>query len=156
MLVARFERPLYNAAYRVVGDREDARDVTQVTFMQVAERIDEYRPGYRLFSWIYRIAVNAALNVARRKRRELPLSAWRAADVTPESGAAESERAARIQGALLELTLEHRTVIVLRHFSDASYREIAAVLSIDEKTVKSRLFEARQRLRALLPDLEGR
>ena len=156
-LVARYERPLYNAAYRVLGNADDARDVTQGAFMEVAKGLDGYDPNHRLFSWIYRITLNAALNLRRRKVREEPLSEGDAEGVeprNPESIAAGSELARRIQKALMQLTESHRVVLTLRHFSDCDYREIAGILEIDEKTVKSRLFEARQRLRGLLRDLE--
>src|SRR5207248_11429094 len=56
-LISRYQKPLYNAAYRVVGNPDDARDVTQVAFMEVAERLDEFDPNHRFFSWIYRIAL---------------------------------------------------------------------------------------------------
>lgn len=156
-LLTRYQRPIYNAAYRVLGNAEDASDVTQLAFMEVAERLDEFDPEHRFFSWIYRIALNAALNVLRRARREEPLpdgddrAGPERAD--PEGRALDAERSRRIQAGLMQLSEDHRTVLTLRHFSDLSYREISLVLQIDEAKVKSRLFEARQRLRELLGDL---
>jgi RNA polymerase sigma-70 factor (ECF subfamily) len=157
ILIARYERPLYNAAYRVLGNADDARDVTQVAFMEVAERVALYDPSHRFFSWLYRIALNAALNLLRRNSREEPLlgrEPGKLESVDPESSAAESELSCRIQRALMQMSEDHRVVLTLRHFSDCSYREIGLILEIEEKTVKSRLFEARQRLRELLRDLE--
>jgi len=154
VLVDRYEKPLYNAAYRVLGNADDARDVTQVAFMEVAERLTDYDPSHRFFSWIYRITVNAALNLLRRKGREQPRAEDELGPVDPESRAAESEASRRIQRALMQMSADHRVVLTLRHFSDCSYREIGLILEIEEKTVKSRLFEARQRLRELLHDLE--
>ena len=156
-LLGRYERPLYNAAYRVLGNADDARDVIQVAFMETAERLNDFDPNHRFFSWIYRITLNAALNLLRRNCREEPLGDHeprRLELVDPESCAVESEVSRRIQGALMQMSEEHRVVVTLRHFSDCSYREIGLMLSIEEKTVKSRLFEARQRLRELLSDLE--
>jgi len=158
LLVARYQRPLYNAAYRVLGNAADASDVTQATFMEVAERLDGYDPHRRFFSWIYRIALNAALNLARSKRREAPLGEEppRAVDSNdPQALMEVVERTKRVQDALMRLSEDHRAVLTLRHFSDLSYRDIAMVLEVDEKTVKSRLFEARQRLRELLARGEG-
>jgi RNA polymerase sigma-70 factor (ECF subfamily) len=157
VLVARYQKPLYNAAYRVLGNADDARDVTQVAFMEVAERLDGYDANHKFFSWIYRITLNAALNLLRRDGREQRLGDHerrRPGPVDPESRAAESEESRRIQRALMQMSEDHRVVLTLRHFSDCSYREIGLILEIDEKTVKSRLFEARQRLRELLRDLE--
>jgi RNA polymerase sigma-70 factor (ECF subfamily) len=154
-LIDRYERPLYNVAYRVLGDADDARDVTQAAFMEVAERLDAYDPSHKFFSWIYRIALNRALNLLRRKGREEPLGdEERIEPADPESRAAQSEESLRIQKALMQMSEEHRVVLTLRHFSGCSYREIGQILEIEEKTVKSRLFEARQRLRGALRDLE--
>jgi RNA polymerase sigma-70 factor (ECF subfamily) len=155
VLISRYERPLYNAAYRVLGNADDARDATQVAFMEVAERLADYDPSHRFFSWIYRITLNAALNLLRRNRREEPLADREKLElVNPESRAVESEVSSRVQRALMQMSADHRVVVTLRHFSGCSYREIAVILELEEKTVKSRLFEARQRLRELLGDLE--
>ncbi len=156
-LVERYQRPLYNAAYRVLGSREDARDVIQAAFMEVSQRLDGFDPRHRFFSWIYRIALNAALNVARRNRRqaELPAGELVAEGAGPDGGLVEEERARRIQAALDRLSADDRAVLTLRHFDELSYRDIAEVLGLEEKTVKSRLFEARQRLRALLAGQEA-
>ena len=156
-LVVRYQRPIYNAAFRVLGNAEDASDITQSVFLKVAERLDDYDPQYRFFSWIYRIALNESLNVLRRQGREdqmddesEPAGPER---LDPERLASEAQVSRRVQGALMTLKIDDRAVLTLRHFSECSYREIAQILDLDEKTVKSRLFEARQRLRELLRDL---
>jgi RNA polymerase sigma-70 factor (ECF subfamily) len=157
LLITRYERLLYNVAYRVLGNADDARDVTQVAFMEVAERIDEYDPAHKFFSWLYRIALNAALNMLRGNRRKDALGKAEpqpSAAPDPESRLADSELSGRIQRALMQLNEDHRVVMTLRHFSGCSYREIGAILGIEEKTVKSRLFEARLRMREGLRDLE--
>ena len=156
-LVVRYQRPVYNAAWWVLRNAEDARDVAQNVFMKVAERLDEYDPRYRFFSWIYRIAVNEALNQLRRRDREEPLDdeverAGPAGD-DPEAKASEAERDGKVRDAVMRMSANDRTVLMLRHFSELSYQEIADVLDVDEKTVKSRLFEARQRLRGTLSGL---
>jgi RNA polymerase sigma-70 factor (ECF subfamily) len=157
-LMERYQRAIYNAAYRVLGNGNDAADVTQTTFLKVAERLDEYDSQYKFFSWIYRIAINESLNTVRRDSRDEPLEnedelhGANAAD--PERKAYESELAGRVQLALMAMRFDHRIVITLRHFSDCSYGEIAWILDLQEKTVKSRLFEARQKLRELLKDFQ--
>jgi len=155
-LVVRYQRPIYNAALWILRKPEDANDVAQTVFLRVAERLDEYDDRYRFFSWIYRIAVNESLNLLRRSGREEGLD--EDAEIPdgvagPERRFEDDERARLLHRALKKMSVADRTVITLRHFSELSYREIADVLGIDEKTVKSRLFEARQRLRALLPEL---
>lgn len=159
-LVVRYQRPIYNAAYWILRRPEDASDVAQTVFLKVAEQWDEYDPRYRFFSWIYRIAVNESLNVLRRNGREDALDdevevAGDGRD-DPESRAGEAERAGRLRRAMLAMTPRDRAVLILRHFGELSYAEIADALDVDDKTVKSRLFEARQRLRELLKDLETR
>ena len=155
-LVIRYQRPVYNAAFWILKSAEDARDVAQDVFLKVAEHLDEYDGQHRFFSWLYRIAVNESLNLLRRNGHEEPLDE----DVdlpgvdsgNPEAQARAAERGRFIERALLRLSPADRTVIVLRHFAECSYQEIASILDVDEKTVKSRLFEARHRLRDLLHD----
>lgn len=156
-LVRRYQRPIYNVSYRVLGNAEDASEITQGVFLKVAERLNEYDPRFKFFSWIYRISINESLNLLRRNVREesldeevdLPDSEY----ADPEARMSAAQQSAQIQTALMGMTAEHRVVVTLRHFSDCSYREIGSILDLDEKTVKSRLFEARQRLRELLKDL---
>ena len=69
-LVDRYERVVFNAAYRITNDRQDAEDVTQTVFMKVFENLRVYNPRYRFYSWMYRIAVNEALNHQARSRRQ--------------------------------------------------------------------------------------
>jgi RNA polymerase sigma-70 factor (ECF subfamily) len=138
---------------------EDANDVTQEVFLKVAERLNEYDPKFKFFSWIYRIAVNESLNTLRRNRREETLDEERelpAPDgANPERQVGDVQLSRRIRGALMHMTADDRMVLSLRHFSECSYQEIGQILQLDEKTVKSRLFEARQRLRGMLGELRG-
>ena len=157
-LVARYQGPVYNAAFWVVRRAEDAGDVCQTAFLKAAERIDDYDPKFRFFSWIYRIALNEALNLVRDHGREEALD--ESVELVSEAAGPDDrvhagQRARRLQDALMRLPTNDRIVVTLRHFSELSYAEIADALGIEEKTVKSRLFEARQRLRAMLGDLEG-
>lgn len=157
-LVKRYHKPIYNAAFWVLRKAEDASDVTQVVFLKVVERLDDYDPKYKFFSWIYRIAVNESLNLLRRNGHEDELDDEAEfegpASDSPEWRLDSAERSRRLQGAMMKLSTTDRTVLTMRHFSECSYLEIAQVLAIDEKTVKSRLFDARQRLRGLLGDLK--
>ena len=156
-LVVRYQRPIYNAAFWVLHKAEDASDISQIVFLKVAERLDDYDPRYKFFSWIYRIAVNESLNLLRRKGHEeeldeeMDLPGADSADPLWQLSAAERSR--RVQSTLKSMATNDRVVLMLRHFSECSYQEMAQILELDEKTVKSRLFEARQRLRGLLKDL---
>jgi RNA polymerase sigma-70 factor (ECF subfamily) len=158
-LVIRYQRPIYNAAFWILRKAEDANDITQIVFLKVAERLDEYDPKYKFFSWIYRITVNESLNLLRRNGREDALDdeidVPGADSANPEWQAGKAEVSRRIQIALMSMATNDRMVLTLRHFSEFSYQEIGQILDLDEKTVKSRLFEARHRLAELLKDLRG-
>jgi RNA polymerase sigma-70 factor, ECF subfamily len=152
-LVERYQKALFNAAWRVLGDREDARDVVQAAFVKAWEKLGTFDPRYRFFSWMYRIVVNESLNARERRRGAVPLSAGLATAGGPEDALRSRERADALQSALLRLSTEDRRVIALRHFAELSYAEIGEALELNEKTVKSRLHEARRRLgRALRPE----
>jgi len=157
-LVTRYQQPIYNAAYRVLGNADDAADTAQAVFLKVAERLGEYDPRFRFFSWMYRIAVNESLNLLRRNGREEALDEDVELPGPPTAGpewqASEAQVSRRVQDALMRMKAQDRIVLTLRHFSECSYREMSDILELDEKTVKSRLFEARHRLRELLKDLQ--
>lgn len=152
-LVRRYERTVYNAAYRMLGNPDEAADVTQTTFLKAFENLDRFNPEFRFFSWIYRIAVNESINVLnkRNRLRELAdneVAATRGPDDILDAGRLGHQ----VQSALLALTEDHRAVIVLRHFVECSYRQIGEILQIPEKTVKSRLFSARQQMKGRLEE----
>jgi RNA polymerase sigma-70 factor (ECF subfamily) len=153
VLVERYQRVLYNLALRMLGNTEDARDATQTAFLKVWENLSRFNPRFRFFSWIYRITANECLNQIERRRRIEPLDpdGSLASREDTAAGLRAREASEQVQGALLHLTPEHREVVILRHFMEMSYGEIAGTLAIPEKTVKSRLFEARRRLCELLP-----
>ena len=151
VLLARYQRQVFGVAYRVLNHREDASDVTQTAFLQAYEHLDQYDPGQRFSSWLYRIAVNEAVNLVRVRQRSEPLVDDVESDHGgPDALAAQGQSDSAIQRALMSLKMEYRTVIVLKHVQDCSYEEIAQILDCAVKTVKSRLFTARQALRDLL------
>jgi RNA polymerase sigma-70 factor (ECF subfamily) len=156
VLVVRYQRAVYNAAFWILRKHEDANDISQTVFLKVAERAADYDPRYKFFSWIYRIAVNESLNLQRRHRHEDELDDD--VDVAgeesagPERQASAAELSRDLRRAMMSLPTNDRVVLTLRHFSECSYEDMALILGIDEKTVKSRLFEARRRLRGMLRD----
>jgi RNA polymerase sigma-70 factor (ECF subfamily) len=164
-LVGSCERPVFGVAYRMLGNVSDAADATQSVFLKVFEHLGEYDGKHRAFSWIYRIAVNEALDRLQwRKRNGDTGTPGAAVDegegaledrmASTDGGPEESVEAEQlhdcVQAALMELQSDHRAVIVLRHFAGCSYEEMAGVLHLPEKTVKSRLHTARQVLRKRL------
>jgi RNA polymerase sigma-70 factor (ECF subfamily) len=150
-LLGRHARQVFSAAYRILHDREDAFDVTQTTFLSAYEHLDRYDPGQPFRGWLYRIAVNQALDMVRARRPAEGLSEDAADDTDrPDEMAERDEDDQAMQRALMQLSVDYRTVIVLKHLQGCSYEEVAVILECPEKTVKSRLFTARQALRAAL------
>jgi RNA polymerase sigma-70 factor, ECF subfamily len=151
ILVHRHNRAVYNAIFRLVRHSEDARDLTQTVFLKAFRQLDSFNPKFKFYSWIYRIALNEALNHLKRDARHEPLDAdYPSGTRGPERAYEGSELGRHVQEALMRVKPDFRAVVVLRHFLDCSYQEIAQVLGIPEKTVKSRLFDARRELRDLL------
>jgi len=146
-----YEKPVFNAAYRIVANYEDAADVTQTVFLKVHKNLGSYRPEHKFFSWIYRIAVNEAINFAKRHNREHPLDdAVAARQGDSVDHLARIARDELIQEGLRALKTDYRVVVVLKYFLEMSYKEIADIVGIPEKTVKSRLFTGRELLRQAL------
>lgn len=130
----------------MLGNVQDAEDVTQTAFGNAFAALDSFDPRFRFFSWIYRMAVNESLNTQKRRKNMVSLDGTFdiPAPAAISQSAADAEE--RVGTALLELKPEDRAVVVLRHFVSFSYEEISEVLEVPVKTVKSRLFTARERL----------
>ena len=152
LLVERHHRALFTVAARKLGSRDDAADATQNAFVRVYQNLGTYDPRYRFFSWIYRILVNECLNVLRGRRpSDEPADTQIDLSGGPLEALQASERRQQVQRALLALSPDLRAVIVLRHYAGLSYEEIGEALGgLPAKTVKSRLYTARQRLGQLL------
>lgn len=150
-LVIRYERPVYNAALRMLRDAEDARDVTQVVFLKAFEHLGDYDPRYRFYSWIYRIALNESINLLNRRMRVEPVSEDTIDDEPgPDDVLGREQTARSIEAALMTIRPEYRSVIVLRHLLECGYHDMSVILELPEKTIKSRLYTARQLLKDAL------
>jgi RNA polymerase sigma-70 factor (ECF subfamily) len=151
VLVERHQRTIFNLALRMVRDSDDAADIAQSVFVKAYENLAKFDPQFRFFSWLYRIAVNESLNALEQKKRFEGLEGNDlAADIADEKDDEAVRDEKRIQDGLMTLNVDQRAVIVLKHMQGLSYREIAQVLDLSEKTVKSRLFSARQLLKDIL------
>ena len=152
-LVHQYEKPICNVVYRMLHDTEDARDVTQTVFLKTYENLDRYDSSRKFFSWICRIAINETINrrTAKKPETETEIDENRLADQgNPRDQASQDELHQGLEAALMKLTTEYRSVVVLKHIVGLSYHDIGETLEITEKTVKSRLFSARQKLREQL------
>ncbi len=160
-LVRRHQNGVFNTAFRMTGNRQDAEDTTQEAFLRAYRAIVSLDPTRPPGPWFRKIAVNVSLN-RLEKRPALPLddehlfthpSTQRMIDPEPESQTIEHERSREIRNALLTLPPRYRAVIELRHFQDLSYAEIAETLSRPVSDVKSDLFRARKLLAEELKEL---
>lgn len=150
-LVEKYEKPVYNLAFRMTGSRCDAEDITQSVFIKAFEKLDSYDIAFRFFSWLYRIAVNETINFVKKKRRLEPIDQVSLTDENnPEKLVEQRELERRVQDCLLRMDEHYRIVLILRHMQQLSYREISEALGIPEKTVKSRLFSGRNILKDIL------
>jgi RNA polymerase sigma-70 factor (ECF subfamily) len=146
-LVDTYSRPIFNLALRMLNDAEDARDLSQTAFVKAYQKLHTFDRSHRFFSWIYRIALNESLNLLKRRRRVEELDERLIAKgPSPEEQSVASQEEGMVREAMMDLTPEYREVITLRHFLDLSHREMSDMLHIPEKTVKSRLHTARERL----------
>ena len=167
-LVRLHEGMVFNLAARLLGDTEEARDVAQEVFLQVYRMLGRFEGRSRLKTWIYRIAVNQCHNRRRfwhRRRRDREqaldegldaravLSSADGAGRGPYEEALRQERARRVQAALLQLSFEHRSVLVLREVEGLTCEEVGVALGVPEGTVKSRLSRAREAMRLRLRGL---
>lgn len=158
-LLRRHKAPLYRFIVKHVGDADEAMDLTQETFIAAFSALDRY-DGIRPFRvWISRIALNKCRDWGRRRKvraffsRALPLENAHhiASDIPlPEMEVADRLEMARVRQAVTALPAKLREVLILRSLDEFSQAETAALLRVSEKTVETRLYRARARLRELL------
>ena len=157
-LVARYQDRIYRYLLRMTRSQEDARELTQETFLNAYQALARWRPDARLSSWLFRIAHNQALDRLRRARRvefvaldEVQADRIPAATPTPEAVLQTRQSIAALEGALARLSLEQREILLLRDIEDMPYEDIAAVLGLSLGTVKSRIARARAGLLQHMP-----
>jgi RNA polymerase sigma-70 factor (ECF subfamily) len=159
LLVLRYRKLAIGVAYRMCGDSAVAEDVAQDTFVRVWDRLHTFRPQSGNFrSWMCRIATNLTIDTLRRQRPtvdveqvSIPASTGR-----PEAHTLRRERALAVRSAIADLPEQTRAALILREYEGLSYQEVADALDIPMGTVKSRLNDARRRLRvALASYMEG-
>jgi RNA polymerase sigma-70 factor, ECF subfamily len=151
-LVRRHREGVVNVVYRMCGDPALAEDAAQEAFLRAWQQLRRYNPRFAFRSWVYRIALNVALDALRRERptATLDTAVWAAAGEDPEARVERKQQAQQVQQAVLALPAASRAVLVLREYEGLSYHEIAAALDIPLGTVMSRLNYARGQVRRML------
>lgn len=155
-LFEQYKARILSVVYRIVGNTTEGEDVVQEVFIKAYKNIGSFHFKSTFYTWLYRIAVNAAIDYKKKfqpqgivsihcrdgKVQEIPSPAE-----SPDRGPQQKEMALILREALDQLTEKHKTILILREFEGLSYEEIAEVLDCSKGTVESRLFRARNRLR---------
>lgn len=157
-LVLKYQERVYNLALPIVGNPEDALDVTQETFVQALTHLSTFRRSSRFYTWLYRIAFNCAAGALRRRRRSVSVDSvledfgdsFEADVEAPDAEVDRRDNVRLLQAALDKLPEDYRRPLVLREMHEASYEEIAITLNVPIGTVRSRLHRARAALREAL------
>ncbi len=166
VIVERYQGRVHAVIYGMVRNREDARDLTQETFVRAYQNLSRFRIESGFYTWVYRIAMNTTIDHIRRQKKRAH-EAFEDGVATRETGGVMSDGAhmdspgkslerkrlhGRLLAALDELPEDQRQVIVLREVDGLSYKEISEVLEVPEGTVMSRLFYARRKLQNALSE----
>lgn len=168
-LVAAYEKRIFNVIYRILGDYEEAADLTQETFISAFKGFERFRGDSKIYTWLYQIAINHCRNKLRQRGRQRAIQvesidqprSWEdsedgasrdIADLTnaPHLVLEEKELKEKILSAVQSLPPDYREVVVLREIQGLSYNEIAEVTNISLDNVKTRLSRARAMLRRKL------
>jgi RNA polymerase sigma-70 factor (ECF subfamily) len=162
-LLSKYERAVYNICFRMVRDKEEARDLAQEAFMKVFSMLDRYNPAFPFSNWLLKITSNLCIDAMRKRRiQTLPMDEpirsakgeferqYPSPGDSPDKVFLKHERMKLLARAIENLPTHYRIMIVLRHQEDLSYEEIARVLDVPLGTVKARIHRAREMLRNLL------
>jgi len=151
-LVEAYQTPVYNLAYRMLGNAAEAEDAAQETFIRVYTRLDTYDSERKFSSWLLAIASNYCIDRLRQRRfgwlslDELPPWRWLTSSSRPEEAVIRGEERDEVRQLLDQLPPHYRATVILRYWYDLSYQEIAEAMETTESAVKSTLHRARQML----------
>lgn len=162
-IIARYQSRLVNYLYRMLRNEEDAHDLAQEVFLKIYDALDRYDDRYRFSTWLFRVAQNAAIDQIRKRRLKLVSlhrpeqndgegGEWElpSSEPNPYQDARNVERGVAIREAIEGLPWEYRELIMLRHYGELSYDEIATMKRMPLGTVKNKLFRGRQMLKDTL------
>lgn len=163
MLIEAYQSPVFNLAYRMLGNADEAEQAAQEAFIRAWTRLDSYDPAHRFSTWLLSITSNYCIDQLRKRRAQLlsldgPLPAHPAlmseSASGPEAQVVDGERQEYVQNLLETLPADYRQAVVLRYWYDMSYDEIAEVMDTTVSAIKSRLFRARRQMAETSMELE--
>ena len=154
-LIEKYQDRLFNATFRMVGNYDDAEELTQEAFVRALKGLKRFRGNAKFYTWLFRIAINLCINHRRRRARLMPTGGQAAAlldladekNPSPLREAQIRERHQRVLDALERLEPEARAIVILRDIEQLDYGEIGRILEVPLGTVKSRLYRARMAVR---------
>lgn len=160
LLVKHFQQPIYNLVFRMINQKEEAKDVTQEVFLKVYKNISNYDQQAKVSTWIYRIATNTCIDYLRKKR-EMLFKDEKQIDFSNDNIAFTDESKLRSPQQIYEsqelsrainqnisaLPEKYRAVVILKYINDLTFEEIAKIIGEPENTVKTRLYRGRELLR---------
>lgn len=147
LLVNKYQDAVYNVIYRMLQQRAEAEELAQDVFVKAYVKLESFNYKSKFFSWIYRIAINTAISHQKKSKRFLhPEQMPEPAGANQEDEMMFNEQHAILDHVIGTLNEKYRSVIVLHYFEQLSYAEMAEVLQLPEKKIKSRLYDARRML----------
>jgi RNA polymerase sigma-70 factor (ECF subfamily) len=156
-IIGQYQQTIYRLVLRMVGNEEEAKDLTQNIFIKVYLNLEKYDPNHKFFSWLYKIAIHETLNFLKSERSVLSIDQVSEAEIKGRGKGKESlEQQVEVRKAVLQLRPKYRLLIVLKYYNGLSYEQIAMVTRLPEKKVRSRLYDARQMLRGLIIEIQNR
>jgi RNA polymerase sigma-70 factor, ECF subfamily len=165
-LVERYAETILNLIYRMVGDRMEAEDLTQETFLSAWKALPTFRAEARFSTWIYRIAVNKCKDLFRSRQpsdavidadgEDVDIAELAVDHRTPEQELSHKEMAAHLEQALQALPIHYREAFILKHIEGLSYEEMSPILGAGTDTLKMRVYKARLELRRQLAKVMGK
>jgi RNA polymerase sigma-70 factor (ECF subfamily) len=160
-LVRRYQDRLFNTVYRLVDNADDANDVVQEAFISAYQSLESFKGDAQFFTWLYRIAMNAAISLKRKRKVALSIETGSKGDLSidpidetafnqPGDLIEQQEQEAQLKDALNKLSPEHKAVLILKDIEGQKYEVIAEILQVPIGTIRSRLHRARMELRELM------
>lgn len=163
ILISRYEKLAYNVAYRILGNEEDAKDMTQESLIKVYKYLKNFRMDSSFSTWLYRIVMNTCKDELRKKKLNVisidkPINTTdgsmymdiKDSSSTPEEELESKETQGEVQKALSKVNEKNRIVVVLRDIKGFTYSEISEILDVPVGTIKSRINRGRQELKSIL------